>query len=168
DLIYHYGIWGIQHASGYSGQSDFADDFLVSFDDLQLFPASYQTERSQIEELTHELGHDLRQQHGGDNYYPKYGPNYWSVMSYAWDLRTGWPHNTQRQEVATCLPFYYSVPGADEVGGAVPPSVSTVVDYSAGMAKTLHSGAPSTICGKVVSWDYVVPNDGTVKDFANW
>ena len=175
DKIYHYGIWGIEHVDGYSGQSDFADDFLVSFD---TFASSYQTVRSQIESLTHELGHDLRQHHGGDDDSPVYKPNYWSVMSYAWDLRTGWPLDTQRQAVATCPPFYYGVAGADEVNGAVPSVVSTVVDYSAGMAKTLlrppapspeqPSAPPTIICGKVVSWDNVGLNSGTLKDFANW
>jgi hypothetical protein len=170
--IYHYGIWGIRDASAASGQSDFADDFLVSFDDVLLYPASYQTVRSQIEELTHELGHDLRLHHGGEKDYPLYSPNYWSVMSYAWDLRTGFT-NADRQARATCLPFYYGAPGADEVGGAVPSPVSTVVDYSAGMAKKLQSGAPSAICDNTVSWEAVWqwsdgPTSGTLKDFANW
>ena len=169
--IYHYGIWGSKHVGGYSGQSDFADDFLVSFD---TFPSSYQTVRSRIEVLTHELGHDLRQLHGGDDHQPENKPNYLSVMSYSWELRTGWPHDTQRQQFVTCLPFYYGTAGADEVNGVkASPVNNTIVDYSEGMAKTLvqPSGtlaAPSTFCGKVVDWNTVVPNNGTIKDFANW
>ena len=168
--IYHYGIWGIDMNIDASGESDFADDFVVAFDG---YPSTYQTVRSQVEELVHEIGHDLRQLHGGDSHQPKYKPNYLSVMSYNWALRTGWPQNTDRQSRVTCLPFYYAATGADEAGGAVYMPLNTVVDYSEGMAKTLvrppkKSAAPPTLCGKVVQFDALGAGVSTSRDFANW
>jgi hypothetical protein len=191
DQIFHYGIWGINLSFGVSGMSDFADDFVVTMDG-DAFGASYQTNRSRVEELTHELGHDLRQLHGGtDN--QAYKPTYLSVMSYIWDLRTSWwdrkidqPDNKRRVARPTCLPFYYASRGADEVGGAVPPTVNgvktadyTVVDYSEGMGKAIDRpvsppGGPRgplpKICGKDVTWENLPLDPATIRieDFPNW
>ena len=166
--IFHYAVWGIDHVFEASGESNFTHDFTITFDD---FLTSYQTSRSQVEEFVHELGHDLRQRHAGDDDYPLYKPNYWSVMAYTWDLRTGWPDNHDRAAVATCLPFYYAKPGADEPMGAVPTTLVTdIIDYSEGMAKPVLrplTGSTS-VCGKTVDWSFIDPSDGTLKDFANW
>jgi hypothetical protein len=166
-LLYHYGIWGIAKDDTYSGESDFADDFVVTFD---TFPSRYATQRSRIETLAHELGHDLGLRHAGEEHQPLYKPTYWSVMGYNWDLRTGWKENTDRTSYVTCLPFYYGVAAADEIGGAVPNPLPLHVDYSEGMGPTLiaASGASATMCGKTFQWDTFEIVAGTVKDFADW
>jgi len=171
--IYHYAIWGVRRPPDYdSGISDVADDFLISIDQR---PDFIQSRRSQIERLAHEFGHNLGQLHGGsDNI--AYKPNYLSVMSYNWDLRTGW-ENERREQRATCLPFYYAEKDATEMGGVPPTSVNTIVDYSEGMGKPLvkppASTAPSVtkMCGSTVDWSVElskVPPATIVKDFANW
>ena len=71
--LYHYAIWGIAKDDGYSGESDFADDFVVSVDS---YPSRYATARSRIETLAHELGHDLGLRHAGDEHQPIYMPTY--------------------------------------------------------------------------------------------
>jgi hypothetical protein len=195
--IYHYAIWANAHPNGWSGISDIAfaaddangvatgsgDDFIVSFDD---FPASYQTQRSQVETLMHEFGHNLGQRHGGTNH-DTFKPNYWSVMAYTWQIRTGAGNATRRQRV-TCPPFYYAATGATEPGGALPATINSIVDYSEGMARTLTENNNSLrettgVCGQAVDWN----NDGdqtddninadvndngsnneTVTDFPNW
>jgi len=192
--IYHYAIWANAHPAGNSGESDIkfdsalhvvgpGDDFFISFDD---FRTSYQTLRSQVETFTHELGHNLGQQHGGnDNAW--YKPNYWSVMSYSWQLRTGRSSAWRRQHV-TCPPAYYAAPGTTEPNGSLPTTISAAVDYSEGMAATLIENNNSLnemtgVCGQPTDWN----NDGnttgvginadvngndiiadTVTDFANW
>jgi hypothetical protein len=192
--IYHYAIWGSAQPGGFSGISDIVfdasgnvtgpgDDFIVSFD---TFSASYQTLRSQVETLTHEFGHDLKQQHGGNNN-NQYKPNYWSVMSYTWQIRTGASNAFRRQKV-TCVPAYYATTGAAEVNGALPGSINAIVDYSEGMAFTLVENnntlnEPNGVCGQPVDWNddgdqtdvnfnANVDDDGnstsTVTDFANW
>jgi hypothetical protein len=181
--IFHYGIWGIAKDDGVSGQSDFADDFVVAFDLSARYPTSYQTPRSKVEAITHELGHDFGQLHGGADD-ERYKPNYWSVMSYAWDFRTAWVNNQRRLDSPTCAPFYYANKDAVEVGGAVPstlfvPPGSTtqvqasqylVVDYSEGMARSLivRSGATAQICGQPIVWSGLGLADGQINDFANW
>jgi len=188
--IYHYAVWVNARANGSSGISDvnFAtgnggDDLIVSFDD---FPASFQTVRSQAETLNHEFGHNLGQRHGGDTH-STFKPNYWSVMAYTWQLRTGFDDATRRSRV-TCPPFYYSDAAATEPNGALPATVNSVIDYSEGMAKTLVENNNSLrettgVCGLAVDWN----NDGdqvddninadaddngdateTLNDFANW
>jgi hypothetical protein len=167
--IYHYAIWGIRRPPDYdAGISDTADDFLISIDKRNPFA---QSRRSQIEALAHELGHDLGQLHGGSDDIAR-KPNYLSVMSYTWELRTGWPENERRVQRATCLPFYYAQNGATETGGVPPMPVNTIVDYSEGMGKTLEkptTSAPSVtkMCGSTVYWSTVSP-ETAVRDFANW
>jgi hypothetical protein len=195
--IYHYAIWGNGQPGGYSGISDvlFAaedangvatsagDDFLVSFDD---FPAAYQTLRSQVETLMHEFGHDLGQRHGGTTH-SQNKPNYWSVMAYTWQLRSGQSNAFRRQKI-TCPPMYYATTGATEPAGALPAGITAITDYSEGMANTLVENNNSLnettgVCGQAVDWN----NDGdqldvninadaddsgsstdTLTDFPNW
>ena len=167
--VYHYGIWGIQQAerNDSSGNSDFFDDFIISFD---TWDDAIHTRRSQIEALAHELGHGLGQRHGGATHLPAYKPNYLSVMSYSWDLRARW-NDMDRQSFATCLPFYYANPGAKEMNGAMPADVNTIVDYSEGMAKTLLRPAAtgtSSFCGSTVHWTTLASNILKVEDYPNW
>ncbi len=194
--IYHYAIWANAMPGGFSGISDInipaglgGDDLIVSFDD---FAASFQTLRSQVETLAHEFGHNLGQRHGGDND-SRYKPNYWSVMSYTWQLRTGQNNATRLQRV-TCAAFYYATAGATEPNGALPAGINATLDYSEGMAATLVENNNSLnettgVCGVPVDWnddgdqtdanlnanvDDNVDNIGnpianeTVSDFANW
>ncbi len=160
DSIYHYAIWGNALSGNYSGVSDVdfggsgsGDDFLVSFDD---FPASYQTLRSQVETFVHELGHSLGQRHGGDTH-SRYKPNYWSVMSYAWQLRSG-QTNAWRRGKPTCSPIYWADPAATEVNGAAPATVNGIVDYSHGMGPVVVENnnsldEPTGVCGIAVYWN---------------
>lgn len=188
--IFHYGIWGNARANDSSGISDVhfvagtgGDDFIVSFDD---FRSSFQTRKSQVETLVHEFGHNLGQRHGGDNDSSR-KPNYWSAMSYTWQLRTGFG-NATRQAGVTCPPFYYGVAGATEPAGALPAAFSNATDYSEGMAASLVENnntlrEATGVCGQAVDWN----NDGdqtddninadaddngnatdTLNDFANW
>ncbi|MEO8453167.1 MAG: hypothetical protein ABI647_25485 [Gemmatimonadota bacterium] len=191
--IYHYAVWGNAQPGGFSGISDIVfdlagnvtgpgDDFIVSFDD---FGASFQTLRSQVETLAHEFGHDLMQQHGGNNN-NQLKPNYWSVMAYTWQLRTGRNNATRRQRV-TCWPFYYAAAGATEPAGALPGAINAVVDYSEGMAASVTENnntlnETTGVCGLAVDWnddgdqaDLNLSADadddgvlGVVTDFANW
>ena len=195
--IYHYAIWGNAQTSGSSGRSDVAfgpedangvatgsgDDLIVTFDD---FPASYQTLRSQVETLMHEFGHNLGQRHGGSTH-DTYKPNYWSVMAYTWQLRTGGSNTTRRQKV-TCPPMYYATTGATEPNGALPGTINAITDFSEGMANSLVENnntlnETTGTCGQAVDWN----DDGdqtdvninanaddngsstdTVTDFPNW
>jgi hypothetical protein len=194
DNIYHYAIWASAIPGGGSGISDIqfdadgnltgpGDDFIVSFDTFQ---ASYQTLKSQVATLTHEFGHNLSQLHGGNNG-SKYKPNYWSVMSYNWQLRTGLS-NQSRQRRVTCLPFYYGVAGATEPNGAPPAAFTAYADYSEGMAAALVENTNTLdettgVCGAAVDWnddadqtdtmlnanvDDNAAADETVSDFGNW
>ena len=189
--MYHYVIWTKRTLRG-SGESDFGwqvwpatpgDDAVAGLDS---FGTSYQTSRSQAEILAHELGHNLGQRHGGLTNDP-YNPNYLSVMSYTWTLRTGLGVGGRRQAV-TCLPFYYAKTGQDELSHQVPATVNMVVDYSAGMAADVMDGwldEVKGVCNLPVDWDSdnrvgevlrqmadandngMMPNE-TIKDFANW
>jgi hypothetical protein len=195
--IFHYAIWGNMQPGGFSGISDIAfaaddangvatgsgDDFIVSFDD---FPGSFQTLRSQVETLMHEFGHNLGQRHGGNNH-SQLKPNYWSVMAYTWQLRTGRSDAARLQRV-TCPPCYYADAGATEPGGALPAVINAITDYSEGMAITLVENnntlnETTGACGLPVDWNNDadqtdvninadVDDNGsatdTVTDFANW
>jgi hypothetical protein len=167
--VYHYAIWGIQQSNNASGISDDGDDFLITFDSR---PLDYHTARSQIEAFAHEFGHNLRQLHAGDDPWPRYKPNYLSVMSYSWLFRTAWP-NQVRLKRATCLPFYQATTGGYEGPfGELPSSVNTVVDYSEGMAQTLTrpaaTGGSPSICGSNITWSTVETGYDTLRDFSNW
>jgi hypothetical protein len=166
--MYHYVIWAKRKLGIGTGESDFpsalpghepGDDALISMDGKT---STFQTKRSRAEILAHELGHNLGQRHGGENDAP-YTPNYWSVMSYAWALRTGAMVNERRQWV-TCLPFYYAKSGETEGPlHQVPATVNMVVDYSAGMAKQVNEyvlDETTGVCGHVVDWD----QDGTIGE----
>jgi hypothetical protein len=191
--LYYYCIWANARPNGSSGvsdpslnaaQTDFAgpgDDCIVSFDD---FSAAFQTVRSGAETLMHEVGHNFQQRHGGATHFAN-TPNYNSVMSYNWQLRTGVSSAT-RIARPVCLPFYYGAAGATEVAGALPATVGTVIDYSDGMGANLVELAlneSAGVCNNVaVNWD----GDGnpaeasvsadingggassTLTDFANW
>ena len=195
--IYHYAIWANARPNGSSGRSDvnFAafdgngvatsqgDDLIVSFDDAA---ASFHTVRSQVETIAHEFGHNLGQQHGGSNHSTN-KPNYWSVMAYTWQLRTGFGNAFRRQAV-TCPPFYYATAGATEPNGALPAMINAIVDYSEGMAATLVEPTNTVdettgVCGQAVDWNgdgdqlddnisVDVDDNGlaneTVTDFPNW
>lgn len=190
DRIYHYSIWGNALVGGYSGVSDVdfggtesGDDFLVSFDD---FSAGHQTLRAQVETFAHELGHGLGQRHGGDTH-SKYKPNYWGVMTYAWQLRSGRNSATRRDRV-TCTPIYWADQTATEPLGAPPAAVNAIVDYSHGMGPTIVENnnsldEPTGVCGVPVYWNgdldttdtnlsLDADNNGasneTFDDFANW
>jgi hypothetical protein len=190
DNVYHYAVWANMIPGGYSGVSDIdfggsgsGDDFIVSFDD---FPASYQTLRSQVETLAHEFGHNLGQRHGGDTH-SIYKPNYWSVMSYSWQLRSGQSNATRRSRT-TCTPIYWADSTALEVNGAPPATPNAVVDYSHGMGPTVDEDSGTLdetvgVCGAAVYWngdldqtdtglsldadDNGVANE-TLSDFGNW
>jgi hypothetical protein len=181
--IYHYAIWGNAHPNGWSGHSDVdfdvtgvGNDFIVAFDE---FPQSFQSRRSQAETFAHELGHNLGQRHGGENH-NQYKPNYWSVMSYTWQLRTG-RMNAERTNSPTCGPMYYGQPGAVEVNGAIPNISGVRIDYSHGMAAVLDPTALSEtvgVCGTAIDWDAdgqiaqqpvnAPIGNGLIRDYANW
>ena len=191
--VFHYAIWAqAQTPRKISGISDMntevnpvvGDDFLITLDMLD---ASYQTVRSQVEAFVHELGHDLGQRHNG-MHDTEDTPNYMSVMTYTWILRTGWTDDTNRINYPTCLPFYYAQAGATEPNGSVPDPHNTIVNFSSGMGKPLventHTLDESTgVCGFHSEWDgnplttasglnADVNKNGstseTVTDFANW
>lgn len=190
DRIYHYAIWGNMLDGNYSGISDVdfggsenGDDFLVSFDD---FPGSYQTLRSQVETFVHELGHNLGQRHGGDTH-SVFKPNYWSAMSYAWQLRSGHDNLTRRRRT-TCTPIYWADPTAVEANGAPPATPNAITDYSHGMGPRIVENnnsldEPTGVCGIPVYWngdldttdtnlsldadDNGLSNE-TLNDFSNW
>jgi hypothetical protein len=167
DSIYHYAIWGNALAGGYSGISDVdfggtesGDDFLISFDD---FSAANHTVRNQVATFAHEFGHNLGQRHGGDTH-SRYKPNYWSVMSYSWQLRAALSDATRRQRV-TCAPIYWADAAATEPNGAAPGSINTILDYSHGMGPTVVENNNSLqeatgVCGFAVDWN----NDGDTAD----
>lgn len=188
--LFHYAIWARAHPDGFSGQSniDFfgtkvGNDFFVS---MAEFPVDYQTLKSQAATFVHELGHNLGQRHGGNNH-SRFKPNYWSVMSYAWQLRTGGPDSGRRQR-PTCTQIYYSTAGAVETNGAMPAAVGTAIDYSEGMGPTLNPNDGSLseklgVCGQPIDWDRngVISQAGVnavvdmddftgaeVTDHANW
>ena len=189
--IYHYVIWAKRVLGGTSGRSDQpsptspvapGDDAVIGLDD---FPFSYRTARSQTEILAHELGHNLGQRHGGLND-QEFNPNYLSVMSYSWALRTG-TNVVYRRDHQTCFPFYYAKAGEDEFNDQLPAAVNTVVDYSAGMAKEIIESSVNEVkgvCNQAVDWDGdddvgewtnrgadVNANrilNETLHDFANW
>lgn len=167
DDIYHYGIWGDAMVGGFSGVSDVdfggsevGDDFLISFDN---FPNSYQTLRSQVETFVHELGHNLSLRHGGVTH-RRYNPQYWSAMSYTWQLRSGQTNATRRNRV-TCAPIYWANTAATEVNGAAPANPNAIIDYSHGMGPTVVENNNSLqettgVCGFAVDWN----NDGDTTD----
>jgi hypothetical protein len=189
DRIYHYAIWGNGLVGGYSGVSDVdfsgtgGDDFLVSFDD---FGANHQTLRAQVETLAHEFGHNLGQRHGGDTH-SQTKPNYWSVMSYAWQLRSG-RTNAQRRARTTCTPIYWADSTAVETNGAPPAAPNAITDYSHGMGPTLVENNNSLdetigVCGVPVYWNNDLDttdtnlsldaddngsSTDTLNDFSNW
>ncbi len=167
DNVYHYAIWGNAMVGGFSGISDVdfggsesGDDFLVSFDD---FPAAFHALRSQIATFAHEFGHNLGQRHGGDTHSNR-KPNYWSAMSYTWQLRAGYANAERRQRV-TCAPIYWANAVATEPNGAAPATPNTILDYSHGMGPTVVENnnslnEPTGVCGPAVDWN----NDGDVTD----
>jgi hypothetical protein len=166
DKIFHYAIWGAKQTFGPSGQSDWADDFLISFDDKA---TSFHTVRSQAEGLAHELGHDLGLTHGGGENDDDYVVAHWSVMSYSWDKRTG-QSGQWRLDHATCGPVYYRAAGVNESStGALPMSVGVATDYSSGMGKMLipplsNTAPPVKTCGKSITW----PLNQRGPDPADW
>jgi hypothetical protein len=193
--IFHYCIWANAMPPGFSGISDVAlnpaqtdfsgpgDDFIVSFDD---FSAAFQTVRSMAATFCHELGHNLQQRHGGVDHATK-NPTYSSVMSYAWQLRTGKSNATRRAE-PVYAPFYYQLAGAVEANGAIPAGVTSALpDYSLGMGRNLVENALSEPVGlynaNAIDWnldgDTTDPSaarsltqdndtNDTAVDFPNW
>ena len=167
DDIYHYGIWGDMLIGGFSGVSDVdfggsevGDDFLISFDN---FNNSFQTLRSQVETFVHELGHNLSLRHGGVTH-RQFNPQYWSAMSYTWQLRSGQTNATRRNRV-TCTPIYWANAAATEVNGAAPANPNSITDYSHGMGPTIVENNNSLqeatgVCGVAVDWN----NDGDTTD----
>jgi hypothetical protein len=194
--IYHYAIWAYGHEAFWSGESNIhfaadgtylgpGNDFFVT---VGAFSPRYQTLRSHAESVAHELGHNLGQRHGCVN--PPnlcYKPNYWSVMSYAVQLRASHLDSWRRAKV-TCLPFYYGDAAARETDGAVYSGDKLRIDYSEGMAATLVEDNNSLdekkgVCGQPVDWnqngnntdvnfnadaDRDTTTRGTLADHANW
>ena len=170
--VFHYAVWAIQEYNGLTGFSDGidgpGDDLVIALDDAG---SPYENTRTQIETLAHELGHNLGQRHGGETDIPELKPNYLSVMSKSWLQRIA-RSNATRLDRATCLPFYYADPSAMEMSGSVHSNVSTIVDYSEGMARKLTRPMPSaagsaSFCGLTINWT-TVGSSNSVKDFANW
>jgi hypothetical protein len=167
DDVFHYGIWGDALVGGISGVSDVdfggsevGDDFLVSFDNFQ---NSFQTLRSQVETFVHELGHGLGQRHGGATH-RRFNPQYWSAMSYTWQLRSGQSNGTRRTRV-TCAPIYWANAAATEPNGAAPANPNAITDYSHGMGPTVVENTGSLqeatgVCGAAVDWN----DDGDTTD----
>ncbi|WP_143271768.1 hypothetical protein [Bradyrhizobium mercantei] len=188
--LYHYAVWGrerLDNASGYS-DVDFngtkvGEAFMITLGDA---PTAYQTVQSQAETFAHELGHDLGQKHGGTNH-SRHKPNYWSLMSYTWQLRTSIDDDS-RSKYPTCTQIYYATPGAVETNGKLPKVRKARLDYSEGMGPSLVGNNKSLIeksgvCGQPIDWNrngkidtapvnaQVDDDDGMgaqVADFANW
>ncbi len=194
--MYHYVIWAKHEALGDTGKSDMpegtkhepADDVIIGIGDDPV----YNSERSRAEILAHELGHNLAQKHGGSDD-EKYNPNYWSVMSYTWVLRTD-STLTERRWWVTCLPFYYAKANETEPMLDLPASINIIVGYSAGVASPVVENNYSLdekkgVCQQEVDWNEDgTPGDGTpalstafsvdannntvktdtIDDFANW
>jgi hypothetical protein len=189
--LYHYAIWGrarLDDGSGYSN-ADFVgtrvgDSFMITLPPSSL---AYQTVQSQAETFVHELGHDLGQKHGGTDF-AKYKPNYWSDMSYSWQLRSSRP-NDMRKQHPTCTQIYYAVGGAVERDGQLPTRRNIRLDYSEGMGRTLVGNNHTLeervgVCGQPIDWNRngiidSTPVDaqldgedqnarGQVEDMANW
>jgi hypothetical protein len=180
--LYHYAIWGrLQPTQNVSGCSnvDFngtkvGDSFMITMYDLG---SGFQTLRSHAETFAHELGHDLGQKHGGTSHL-QYKPNYWSVMSYSWQLRSSQPAR-MRLLYPTCTQIYYGMPGAIERHGQMPNVQHLRIDYSDGMGPTLVENNHSLneglgVCGQPIDWNRAAPIDpqgeegGRVEDIANW
>jgi hypothetical protein len=165
--LFHYAIWGRAHPLGWSGESNIdyettkvGNDFMITLDGLT---SPYQTLKTQAATFAHEFGHNLGQRHGGSDHVA-YKPNYWSVMSYAWQTRTGWT-DAERARIPTCAQIYYGAPDAIEVNGALPPVVGFVIDYSEGMGPDLvtNDGSLSEkkgVCGQPIDWN----GDGLIAD----
>ncbi|MFI6485775.1 hypothetical protein ACIBH1_48280 [Nonomuraea sp. NPDC050663] len=92
DPYVHYNLWVHDYGdaedepSGSSGLANFTgdgQDFLVS---LGAFSGGNGTNREQAGTFMHELGHSLGLEHGGDEAFVNYKPNYLSVMSYNFQL----------------------------------------------------------------------------------
>jgi len=188
--LFHYAIWARAYSLKWSGKSnvDFdgtgvGDGFFVS---LAEFPASAQTLASQAETVAHELGHDLGQRHGGTDH-SQHKPNYWSVMSYAWQIRTA-QGDSFRMKYPTCTQIYYGLAGAVEPVGKLPSPDMVAIDYSSGMGPSLNGKNGSLneqtgVCGQAIDWDHdgrisntgvrgnLDPDDlsvGTTEDYPNW
>jgi hypothetical protein len=139
-----------------------------------------------VETFAHELGHGLGQRHGGTTH-SQFMPNYPSVMSYAWQLRSGQTNATRRSRT-TCTPFYWADATATEPNGAPPAAINTITDYSEGMlADVVENNASldetTGVCGIAVFWngdadstdtglslnaDDNGANNETLRDFGNW
>lgn len=169
--IYHYCIWADMQPGGYSGISDVeinaagtdfsgpGDDFIVSMDN---FSGSYQTIRSWAETFMHELGHNLQQRHGGEIHFA-YNQTYSSIMSYSWQLRTG-RNNNWRVNHPIYAPYYYGQNAVVEVGGALPATVGTVIDYSDGMCRNLNESSLNETLGLYNSNSIDWNSDGDTTD----
>jgi len=155
--VYHYAIWGNMLPCSYSGMSDRSnatgngDDFVVAFDD---FGGNYSTLRSQVETFVHELGHDLGLRHGGDTT-DDYKPNYWSAMTYTWQLRSSYENDASRRRWPTCEPIYWADSSATE-SGPVPSTINAILDYSHGMGRSVNEKAlydKPGVCGLPIDWN---------------
>jgi hypothetical protein len=195
--MYHYVIWARRVGLDDTGMSDMpVEEAFAPGDDVVLGlggQTTYNSERTRAEMLAHELGHNLGQRHGGSNHEQLFNPNYWSVMSYTWVLRTDISDN-ERKWAVTCLPLYYAKAHETEPDYQVPMTVGRVFNYSAGMARNVVENDNSLdeatgVCGHEVNWneddtpstghpvvvtalsmdanDNDVENE-TIKDFANW
>jgi hypothetical protein len=158
--LYHYAVWGRERLDGASGYSDVdfdgtkvGDAFMITMADA---PTTYQTIQSQAETFAHELGHDLGQKHGGTNH-SRHKPNYWSVMSYTWQLRSSRDDGT-RLKYPTCTQIYYATVGAMERNGQLPKQRNARIDYSEGMGPSLVGNTNSLnetlgVCGQPIDWN---------------
>jgi hypothetical protein len=189
DKIFHYAIWGNRSDGQHTGESDGerwgqvpGDDFYVAISDLD--EEKYYTLRSQVEILVHELGHNLRQRHGGDLGGARKA-NHWSVMSYTWTFRST-DSDSSRLKEPTCAPIYWADSEATESSGTAPSEVNVIVDYSHGMGADIDEhnlDEAKGVCGVPIDWNHNreidekpvhgdADGDGDhgseMSDFANW
>ena len=167
---FHYGIWANMRPNGNSGISDAAvgnnntiitgpgDDLIVSFDDFVLSNLPKYLVKSQASILMHELGHNLKQRHGGHDDVSTTRPNYNSVMSYSWMDRLGQGYRVRLQR-PVCFPLFYGQAGVKELyGNVINNFVKQYVDYSDGMGAKLVKtilDEPLGVCDFIaVNWNH--------------
>jgi hypothetical protein len=155
--LFHYALWGGKTclgcpASVSDGTTGVSDGLYVA-DGAE--PPCERTPATRAVTFVHELGHNLGLRHGGADDRPERSPTYWSVMSYAWHLRTT-KNDGYRKNYPTCTQMYYASPGAVEKDGALPNVFQRLLDYSEGMGPTVSNGKLDEnlgVCGQPIDWN---------------